>query len=405
MLELNPLYQRGVVWDEQMMMNFIDSVIRGYIPNNIIINKGEAGLWTCIDGKQRLTSILKFYTNQIPYEIENDSDDDQTESTYVYFSQVPDKCKYKNFRSLTKDERQELFLDRRIPVAFYDKLTYEVQADLFNRIQYSRPLTPGEKNYSKFSNEAAIKKFKELCTSRVKLFDKSIQDRDNHVTYILNLMYMLDKDKTHMMSQVKRETAFMKVIDNDAKITPIIKETTELLDGAYTSKIMRHNKVKALPMRKNFQITITYLIKPLINNFQDDDIVKIIVGTWNRWNRNENKDFGKSTDVALQKLKEIFDKEKAKYAVTKSESNEAESDETDETETEESSTSSEDADTKTAKTAKPVRPRTRTRPTMKARPQTVKSVKPTPVKSVKSVKSTKGARVTVNVTETRTKKN
>ena len=37
-LELSPTYQRGEVWSDEMMSNFIDSIIRCIIPNNIIIN-------------------------------------------------------------------------------------------------------------------------------------------------------------------------------------------------------------------------------------------------------------------------------------------------------------------------------------------------------------------------------
>ena len=35
-IELNPIYQRKIVWTDEMMAHFIDSVYKGIIPTNII---------------------------------------------------------------------------------------------------------------------------------------------------------------------------------------------------------------------------------------------------------------------------------------------------------------------------------------------------------------------------------
>ncbi len=60
-LELNPSYQRGDVWTDQESSELVDSVLRGIPLPSIILNrrKNERSL-EIVDGKQRLTSILRF---------------------------------------------------------------------------------------------------------------------------------------------------------------------------------------------------------------------------------------------------------------------------------------------------------------------------------------------------------
>lgn len=60
-LELNPSYQRGNVWSDKESCELIDSVLRGIPLPSIILNqrKGDETL-EIVDGKQRLTAILRF---------------------------------------------------------------------------------------------------------------------------------------------------------------------------------------------------------------------------------------------------------------------------------------------------------------------------------------------------------
>jgi hypothetical protein len=60
-LDLNPSYQRGNVWSDKESAELIDSVLRGIPLPSIILNKrkGQRTL-EIVDGKQRLTAILRF---------------------------------------------------------------------------------------------------------------------------------------------------------------------------------------------------------------------------------------------------------------------------------------------------------------------------------------------------------
>jgi len=62
-LVLNPSYQRGDVWPTTHCQELIISILRGIpIPSVIVLKKTDSGYghWEVVDGKQRLTSILRF---------------------------------------------------------------------------------------------------------------------------------------------------------------------------------------------------------------------------------------------------------------------------------------------------------------------------------------------------------
>ncbi|KAF9220655.1 hypothetical protein BS17DRAFT_713659 [Gyrodon lividus] len=66
-IDLDPEYQRDVVWHEEKQSGLIDSILRNYYIPPIIFavsfQDDGSELRTCIDGKQRLTSIQRF-TNE-----------------------------------------------------------------------------------------------------------------------------------------------------------------------------------------------------------------------------------------------------------------------------------------------------------------------------------------------------
>lgn len=72
-LDLNPPYQRGEVWGETRQRNLIRSIVIGIPVASIIINDRTRSEWgrnltkgflAVVDGKQRITTIIKFlYSN------------------------------------------------------------------------------------------------------------------------------------------------------------------------------------------------------------------------------------------------------------------------------------------------------------------------------------------------------
>lgn len=77
-LELEPDFQRGHVWGKSQRMAFIEALLRGTAPTNILFNcpgwqqvhddRGDIPEYTfqCVDGLQRLTSVRKFMAGEFP---------------------------------------------------------------------------------------------------------------------------------------------------------------------------------------------------------------------------------------------------------------------------------------------------------------------------------------------------
>ena len=68
-LELNPPYQRGDVWGQIRQRNLIRSLMIGIPIPSIIVNDRFAANWgeeiAIIDGKQRITAILRFLDSEL----------------------------------------------------------------------------------------------------------------------------------------------------------------------------------------------------------------------------------------------------------------------------------------------------------------------------------------------------
>ena len=310
-LDLNPEYQRDVVWDESMRMRFIDSVIRGYIPNNIIINKGDLGKWTCIDGKQRLTSILQFYQNEIPREYE----DTDGEMTYVYFSKIPNNSPYDADRTmiLTEEDQYSKFLDRKIPVAYYIRLDYDIQTDIFNRIQNSKVSTEGERIFSRFSKEAVAKEFKDFCLEMAPFFGMTKNSRYVHATYILSIMYSNHLDKLTPLTPKARDS-FIKELDDLNVMKNMILKVRDIIKITMDKNFLRSKTINALNLRKNFLLGMIHLIDEYfeIESIEKENrlnIIAMVKTIWLAWDRKTNNHRSLSSLKAMTILSAKFDAE------------------------------------------------------------------------------------------------
>jgi uncharacterized protein with ParB-like and HNH nuclease domain len=112
-INLDATYQRKFVWEESDQSAFIDSVCKGIIPSNIIFNK-KSKEQIVIDGKQRLTSLIRYFSNEIPL-IKNNE--------YIFFNSTEENDSYldenKTVRIMTDEERGSQFLDRPLPICFH----------------------------------------------------------------------------------------------------------------------------------------------------------------------------------------------------------------------------------------------------------------------------------------------
>jgi uncharacterized protein with ParB-like and HNH nuclease domain len=117
-LNLNPDYQREVVWSEDKMEALIESIIHGYYVPPIILNLVN-GKYNCIDGKQRISSLYNFLNNKIYYSI-NDQE-----------------LIFDNF----DEQSKQSFLNRAFQTCLYQELDYETEVEIFRRVQKGEPMT------------------------------------------------------------------------------------------------------------------------------------------------------------------------------------------------------------------------------------------------------------------------
>ncbi|KAK0201306.1 hypothetical protein DFS33DRAFT_1358912 [Desarmillaria ectypa] len=140
-INLDPEYQRDVVWTQQKQTGLIDSVLRNfYIPPIIFaVNSFDDGTETktCIDGKQRLTSIHRFMEGLIPHQ------DHETGDKYWYKDNPGAPSKRK--KNLLPEYLCRMFANKQIVCVEYQDLANEGERDIFQRVQLGVALTPAEK--------------------------------------------------------------------------------------------------------------------------------------------------------------------------------------------------------------------------------------------------------------------
>ncbi|KAF8585948.1 hypothetical protein K439DRAFT_1659991 [Ramaria rubella] len=134
-IDLNPPYQRDVVWPEAKQIGLIDSIFRNfYIPPVIFaVQKDDDGeeLRVCVDGKQRLTSISKFMDDRDPV----------TKKKYWYTR----SDSHSKSRLELPEPYKKQFRKKQITCVEYTGLVPGTERDIFQRVQLGMSLTAAEK--------------------------------------------------------------------------------------------------------------------------------------------------------------------------------------------------------------------------------------------------------------------
>ncbi|KAH9858569.1 hypothetical protein C2E23DRAFT_880039 [Lenzites betulinus] len=138
-IDLNPSYQRDVVWTEQKQIKVLDSIWRNYYVPPVVFavyyNEDRQQVMHCVDGKQRLTSIQKFFDGQIPYKHW------QTGKSWWYTRANSQK----NNRQEVPAKWKRDFATKTITCVEYHGLSHTLERDIFQRVQLGMPLTAAEK--------------------------------------------------------------------------------------------------------------------------------------------------------------------------------------------------------------------------------------------------------------------
>jgi len=139
LVDLNPPYQRDVVWREPQQIGLIDSVFRNfYIPPVIFactIDEDGEPVRVCVDGKQRLTSIQKFLDGQIPHK------DPVTKKSYWFTTSDI----HRKTRLEVPEYWKKIFTNKTVTCVEYQGLKPGTEREIFQRVQLGMPLTTAER--------------------------------------------------------------------------------------------------------------------------------------------------------------------------------------------------------------------------------------------------------------------
>lgn len=156
----NPSCQRKSVWDEERESFLIDSIMKNFsIPAIFLYQKidDESGktIYDVIDGKQRLTSIIKFIQNKIslPDDYSNDAfGDERLDGSYFEDLKGDDLSEYK-----------KSFWRYNLPVEYIDTEDENVVDTVFDRLNRNGiPLSPQELRNAMFNKTNLMKLVNEL---------------------------------------------------------------------------------------------------------------------------------------------------------------------------------------------------------------------------------------------------
>lgn len=142
-MDLQPSYQRDVVWTSLKRSYLIDSLRnRFYVPPIVTaLRETEPGVWklNIVDGKQRMTAILDYFDNihpSIPPRVA------VTKENKLFYSKAR-----RGGSVLSKKERQH-FDNLKLIVVQYIGLTEFQERELFQRMQMGMTLTPSERMHA-----------------------------------------------------------------------------------------------------------------------------------------------------------------------------------------------------------------------------------------------------------------
>ena len=114
-----PVYQRGLVWDDQKKRYLIDSIMRGIDIPKLYMELRDGDEWDCIDGHQRIEAILGYFDGAYEYE-------------------------GRTFEDLS-EKGKATFEDYKLSISEVHEIDEEEIRLLFTRLQLGVPLNSGER--------------------------------------------------------------------------------------------------------------------------------------------------------------------------------------------------------------------------------------------------------------------
>ncbi|KAJ3800978.1 hypothetical protein GGU11DRAFT_742007 [Lentinula aff. detonsa] len=214
-INLEPEYQRDVVWTKEKQTNLIDSILRNfYIPPIIFAVEAFEDGWetkTCIDGKQRLTSIQRRFHGW------TDSTDPHTGEKLWYKDDTSETSKHGSKRRILPDKYRQMFANKQVVCVEYSGLTDADERDIFQRVQLGMALTSAEKLHVINTPRARfIRSLLEEFVSDTTLGSPSIpwdKSRGSDFRCIAQAVYLMDKWPTSKSEAALKHAGSLPLVD------------------------------------------------------------------------------------------------------------------------------------------------------------------------------------------------
>lgn len=300
---LDPPYQRNSIWDTEKKAGFINSLLQGINSHNIILNIDDNNNYICIDGKQRIISIMEFTQNEFHVCVHD---------TTYYYSKIPEDNEDSDIEVLQNNDK--INFDRfPISVDEYLGLTYEQQVDIFNRIQQGVALTKGELIAAQFTKDVLAIHFSKYCDDNEKLFckfpiifgsAKNTANRKNHYLFVMKIMNMVSKNSLKIPKPDQIEK-YIKSIKNIQTIKNEIAKINDLLKLCFDKELLCHKSITS-KLNNGFIIMVCMSInKMFCNKFNKCDKHMMLSAIRKLYRETNLKDTNnsKNTNVNETKIK------------------------------------------------------------------------------------------------------
>ncbi len=226
-IDLEPSYQREVVWTKDQQTDLLTTLIDDKLPcpplNLVENNDPSLPKYECMDGKNRTKALITFMNDELPYE-------------------------GRKFSQFTDDEKVD-FNSTNIQICIFTNMPFDQRREYFRRIQQGRVLRQTEICWS-FDNRPvmiAIRRVREECIDIISKFWDT--KRYSDLVFLCNTMAMVmgDDITRDIAGHSTTMTSWVKKGPLDGKFTDeyrTLKEVVVMIGGMLN--IMPNSRVRNL---------------------------------------------------------------------------------------------------------------------------------------------------------------
>ena len=240
-LVFDNIIQRSYVWEAARKSNLIHSMIEGYPIPPFYARRIDGKKYDFLDGKQRMTTINKFYNNE--FELV-----DVPGIEYEINGQVMEMdingCKYENLPEEVRDELDSTSLT----VYYFDDITEEEVADMFFRLNNGKPCSSSVTTRVRALSKDKIKELGQHRLFQMALTKKALENYTNE-DIVIKALYIYnggDNLETKNIREWISETEITKTMVTDlscifgriADVAEAVKEDKKLAKKILTKTHM-----------------------------------------------------------------------------------------------------------------------------------------------------------------------